>query len=74
MSDFHDPDQCGGEFFARSSGLREENKKLRKALEFYAKEENYKQIFIASRGFSVSETLIDNGEKARKALAAESMV
>jgi hypothetical protein len=46
---------------------------LREALAFYAKEENYKQEYIASRGFSVSETLIDNGEKARKALA-ESMV
>lgn len=39
------------------------------ALEFYAKKENWKQSYIATRGFSVCETLIDGGDKAREALA-----
>jgi hypothetical protein len=42
--------------------------RLRAALQFYAKKENYEQLFVPSKGFSVSEVLIDNGEKARRAL------
>lgn len=42
--------------------------KLSEALEFYADYRNYAQFYVASKGFSVSETLIDSGRKAREAL------
>lgn len=48
-----------------------EIEKLQDALKFYAKPEHWKQVYIASRGFSVSETLCDGGRKARAALGEE---
>lgn len=45
-----------------------EIERLRSALKFYADEANHKQSYIASRGFSVSEVICDNGRMARGAL------
>ncbi len=43
--------------------------KLEKALVFYAEPKNWDQVYIASKGFSVSETLCDGGRIAREALS-----
>ena len=45
--------------------------KLKEALKFYADPANYKQVWIASGGFMVSEVYIDSGTKAREALKEE---
>lgn len=59
-------------YYMTNQELREQNKRYREALEFYANEENYKPfdgIFLSSYQNKVDE---DGGEVARKALEGES--
>ena len=53
--------------------LDEENKRLREALEFYAKEENnhHKNWFTVGEWEMLSKVTKDKGETARKALGGE---
>lgn len=60
---------CAKPLYSRRQ-LEAEVDRLRAALAFYANEDNHKQVYIPSKGFTVSETIIDNGEKARAALVA----
>ncbi|RDY70307.1 hypothetical protein DXT76_13620 [Halobacillus trueperi] len=48
--------------------LVEENKRLKKALEFYADKGNYDRKFTADSWGPVVEVRNDEGEKARRAL------
>lgn len=49
--------------------LREQNKKLKEALKFYADEYHYRKDCIDSRTGAVEEVIIDNGRIARNTLA-----
>ena len=54
--------------------LREQNKRYREALEFYANEENYlfdEKEYKVGLGVPESEITLDYGNKARKALEGE---
>src|SRR5690606_27193365 len=53
--------------------LHRENKRYRKALEFYADEKNHKREWdtFTDSGVEKSEVMKDGGEKARKALGWE---
>lgn len=48
--------------------LREQNKKLKEALEFYADEPHYRKDCINSKVGAVEEVVLDNGRIARNAL------
>ena len=48
--------------------LREQNKKLKEALKFYADESHYRKDCIDSRTGAVEEVIIDNGRIARNTL------
>lgn len=48
--------------------LREQNKKLKEALKFYADESHYLKDCIDSRAGTVEEVIIDNGRIARNTL------
>lgn len=48
--------------------LKEDNKRLKSVLSFYANEENYKRPYDDLLRYLPSELDFDNGENARKAL------